>query len=70
MDSLVVVEEGTTSSGAHFPDLPGCVTTAETREEVLALIRAAIEFHIEGSIEDGLSAPVPASSMELVRVAA
>jgi predicted RNase H-like HicB family nuclease len=32
---------------AYVPDLPGCVAAAETRTEVLQLIREAIEFHIE-----------------------
>lgn len=69
MDSLVVVKRGRLP-GAHVPDLPGSVAAAATREEVLALIREAIEFHIEGLIEDGLPVPAPASSMELVRDAA
>ena len=43
---MVVVERGETSWGAHVPDLPGCVAVGETREEVLRLIREAIEFHI------------------------
>ena len=45
---MVVVERGDTSWGAHVPDLPGCVAVGETREEVLRLIREAIEFHIDG----------------------
>lgn len=31
-----------------LPDLPGCVAAGETREEVLELIREAIDFYIEG----------------------
>ena len=48
MRYLVVVEKGPESFGAYVPDLPGYVAAAETREEVVALIREAIEFHIEG----------------------
>ena len=40
---MVVVERGETSWGAHVPDLPGCVAVGETREEVLRLIREAID---------------------------
>jgi predicted RNase H-like HicB family nuclease len=54
---MVVVERGETSWGAHIPDLPGCVAVGESRDEVLQLIREAIEFHIEGLRQDGL--PVP-----------
>ena len=54
MRYMVVVERGETSWGAHVPDLPGCVAVGETREEVLRLIREAIEFHIEGLRHEGL----------------
>ena len=68
MEYLVVVEHGATSFGAYVPDLPGCVAVGETREEVLRLIRQAIEFHIDGLKQDGLAVPNPSSSIELVSV--
>ena len=68
MRYLVVVEQGATSFGACVPDLPGCVAAGETREEVLALIREAIEFHIEGLRADGQPVPQPASTSQLVSV--
>jgi predicted RNase H-like HicB family nuclease len=52
------------------PDLPGCVAVGETREEVMQLIREAIEFHLEGLRQDGHPVPPPSSSIELVHVAA
>jgi len=67
---LVVVEKGPTSFGAYVPDLPGCMAAAETREEVLVSIHEAIEFHLEGLKEDGQPIPQPASSSEVVEVAA
>ena len=68
MKYLVVIEKGPTSFGAYVPDLPGCVAVGVTREEVTTLIHEAIEFHIEGMKEDGLSIPAPSSSPELVEV--
>jgi predicted RNase H-like HicB family nuclease len=65
----IVVEKGVDSYGAYVPDLPGCVAAAETRNEVLQLIREAIEFHIETMREDGLGVPEPSSSAEYVEVA-
>jgi predicted RNase H-like HicB family nuclease len=65
---LVVIERGETSWGAHVPDLPGCVAVGETREEVLQLIREAIEFHIESLQEDGLPLPPPSSEGVFVEV--
>jgi len=70
MRYLVVVETGPTSIGAYVPDLPGCIAVGETREEVLASIHEAIEFHLEGLKEDGQPIPPPSSSSELVEVAA
>ncbi len=69
MRYLVVVEKGAQSFGAYVPDLPGCVAAGESREEVLTLIREAIEFHLEGLREDGHPVPPPSSSSEVVEVA-
>ena len=70
MRYMVVIERGERSWGAHVPDLPGCVAVGETREEVLQLIREAIEFHIDGLKEDGLPVPTPSSEGEFVEVGA
>ncbi len=68
MKYAIVVEKGDTSYGAYVPDLPGCVAAAETRDEVLKLIKEAIEFHIEGMRADGEPIPQPHSEMEYVDV--
>jgi predicted RNase H-like HicB family nuclease len=70
MRYMVVVERGDTTWGAHVPDLPGCVAVGESREEVLKLVREAIEFHIDGLKQDGLPVPVPSSEGEFVEVGA
>jgi predicted RNase H-like HicB family nuclease len=70
MQYLVIVEKGPNSFGAYVPDLPGCIATAESREEVLQLIREAIEFHIEGLREDGHPIPQPSSVSAVVDVKA
>lgn len=70
MQYLVVLEEGPKSFGAYVPDLPGCIAAAESRDEVLALIREAIEFHIEGLKENGQPIPAASSSGEVVEVQA
>ncbi|MEH2417272.1 type II toxin-antitoxin system HicB family antitoxin [Nostoc sp.] len=54
MRYTVVIEKGETSYGAYVPDLPGCVAVGETLEEVKQMITEAIEFHLEGMLEDGL----------------
>ena len=70
MRYMVVIERGHTSWGAHVPDLPGCVAGGETRAEVLPLIRAALEFHIDGLRQDGVPVPAPSSEGEIVEVGA
>ncbi len=70
MRYLVVVEKGASSYGAHVPDLPGCIAAAETKEEVLTLIREAIEFHLEDLRQEGQPIPSPTSTSELVEVEA
>ena len=70
MKYAVVIEKGESSYGAYVPDLPGCVAAGDSREEVLQLIHEAIEFHIQTLREDGEAIPKPASSIELVEVAA
>jgi len=70
MRYLAVVEKGATSFGAYVPDLPGCVAAGETREEVLDLIREAIELHIDGLREEGEPVPSPSSTSAVIEIAA
>ena len=65
--SVVVIERGPRSYGAHVPDLPGCVAVGETKAEVCGLIREAIELYIEELEEDGQPVPAP-QAYELVEV--
>ena len=68
MQYLVVIERGPTSFGAYVPDLPGCVAVAESEAEVEALIREAIEFHVEGLRDEGRPLPEPTSTSKVVTI--
>ena len=70
MQYTVVIEKTPNNYAAYVPDLPGCVATAGTREELLDEIREAIEFHIEGMREDGELIPEPQATAAVVEVAA
>ena len=70
MKYTVVIEKTPNNYAAYVPDLPGCVATAGTREELLDEIRDAIEFHIEGMREDGELIPEPQATAAVVEVAA
>jgi predicted RNase H-like HicB family nuclease len=65
---VVVVEKSESGFAAYVPDLPGCVAAAESRDETLALIREAIELHIESLREAGEGVPAPTSTAERVAV--
>ena len=68
MQYTVIVETGSTSWGAYVPDLPGCIAAGDTRDEMLRLIREAVEFHIEGLRQQGEPVPEPHSFSELVEI--
>lgn len=69
MKYTVVIERTPNNYAAYVPDLPGCVATANTRETLLEEIREAIEFHIEGMMEDGEPVPEPRATSAMVEVA-
>lgn len=65
---LVVIEKADGNYSAYVPDLPGCVATGSTREEVAREIHEAIRFHLEGLKEDGLPITEPSSISEYLEV--
>ncbi|NPV29826.1 MAG: type II toxin-antitoxin system HicB family antitoxin [Firmicutes bacterium] len=56
---LVVIEKADGNYSAYLPDVPGCVATGRTIEEVKQNIGEALKMHLEGIIEDGLPLPEP-----------
>jgi predicted RNase H-like HicB family nuclease len=56
---LMIVEKTKTGFSAYSPDLPGCVASGSTIGATEKLMKEAIEFHIEGMIEEGLEIPIP-----------
>jgi len=70
MRYAIVIEKAESNYSAYVPDLPGCVVSGATVEEVEVLIREAVAFHLEGLREDGLPLPHPESRVEYVEVAA
>ena len=65
---LIVFEKTNGNYSAYLPDLPGCIATGKTREEVEKNIRKAITLHLHGMREDGIAPPEPTSFTELVEV--
>jgi predicted RNase H-like HicB family nuclease len=61
MEYVIVIEKTPTGYSAYAPDLPGCIATGRTLDEVRTRMREAIVFHIEGLKRVGLPIPPPAS---------
>lgn len=70
MRYLVIIEETKTGYSAFSPDLPGCVATGATKEEVQKSMEEAVAFHIEGMHEEGLSLPEPHSFSTYLEISA
>ena len=66
MRYAIVIEKADSNYSAYVPDLPGCVSTGETIDEVKQNIAEAVEFHIQGLIEDGEPVPPPTSLSDYV----
>jgi predicted RNase H-like HicB family nuclease len=68
MRYAVVIERLTHNYSAYVPDLPGCVVTASTLDEIRGLLREAISLHIDGLRSDGLEIPAPTAQGEYVEI--
>jgi len=64
----IVIERGSGNLSAYVPDLPGCITTGRTVEEIENNIREAIELHLEGLREDGEPIPEPNTAVSYVEL--
>ena len=53
----MIVEKTKTGYSAYSPDLPGCVAAGSSIIETERLMKEAIEFHIEGMLDEGLEIP-------------
>jgi predicted RNase H-like HicB family nuclease len=67
---LIILEKTASGYSAYSPDLPGCVATGSTREEVEREMHDAIEFHIEGLRLAGEVVPEPRSQAAYCEIAA
>jgi predicted RNase H-like HicB family nuclease len=52
--------------GVDFPDFPGCIAVGSTLDEARMMAAEALDFHVDGMIEDGDAIPEP-SSLEAVK---
>ena len=65
----MIIEPGEHNFSAYLPDLPGCVATGKTIDELRHNMTEAIELHLRGMREDGLPIPQPTSLADYVEAA-
>ena len=61
MKYLIVIEATDSGFSAYSPDLPGCVATGVTHDDVERSMREAITFHVDGMRAEGMTVPQPRS---------
>lgn len=66
MRYAIIIERADTNYSAYVPDLPGCVATGASVEDVEEEIGEAIRLHLEGMVEDGQAVPQPRAIAEYI----
>lgn len=67
---LIVIETGEDGSySAYVPDLPGCVSCADSVADLKKNIREAIEMYLEDLLADGEQIPEPSAQCTEMAIA-
>jgi predicted RNase H-like HicB family nuclease len=65
MQYTIIIEHGAKNFSAYAPDFPGCVAAADTEEETIALMKDALEMHIEDMRARGEPVPPPSVARQI-----
>jgi predicted RNase H-like HicB family nuclease len=65
----IVIEDAGANLSAYVPDLPGCVSTGASIDEVTTNMREAVAIHIASLREHGEDVPPATSRASTVQVA-
>lgn len=68
MRYAIIIEGEPGDYSAYVPDLPGCVTVGDTIYEVMDEMHEAIQLHLEGMKEDGVTVPEPTTVVDYVEI--
>ena len=66
MRYAIINEKAKGNYSAYVPDLPGCITTGNTIEEIEKNMKEAIDFHLDGLREEGLPIPEPTTYCDYI----
>lgn len=64
----IIIERAGSNFAAYAPDVPGCVATGETVEEVTNRMETALEMHFELMRESGETIPAASTIAATVSV--
>jgi predicted RNase H-like HicB family nuclease len=70
MNYLVIIEGERGNYSAYAPDLPGCITVGETREEIETNMREAIDAYLQETSSRGVPTPPALTQAITISVAA
>ena len=65
----IVIEKAQGNYSAYVPDVPGCIATGATVQEVRQLLLSALEAHLDLMREAGQPIPAPSTVTDYVEVA-
>lgn len=66
---IIIIEKTPNNYSAYCPDLPGCIATGATIEEIIQRMKKAVEFHLEGLKREKLPIPQPSTEAVVIDVA-
>lgn len=62
----IIIEKASNNYSAYVPNLPGCITTGDTVDEVVANMQEAIAVHLEAMVDLGIPIPEPTTSPDIL----
>jgi predicted RNase H-like HicB family nuclease len=65
----IVIEDAGSNCVAYAPDVPGCIATGASVDEVTSTLREAIAEHLEILRGMGEEIPVPRSHAAVIQIA-
>jgi len=64
----IVIEDAGSNFAAYAPDVPGCIATGASVEEVTSTLREAIAEHLENLRQMGEEVPTPHSRAGVIQI--
>lgn len=65
----IVIEDAGSNYAAYAPDIPGCIATGASIDEVTATLREAIAEHLDILRDMGEDIPIPHSRASVIQIA-